>query len=85
MSLDEIRLPGRFFGTIFDLGVGAARVVIVRATAIGGFVVAADLGYPIYLDIAFFKYIDVVHSISVCVLLVRTVGLTSARLPRLAR
>lgn len=84
MSLDETRLPGRLFGTIFDPGVGAARVVIVRANAVGGLVVAAGLGYPFYLDF-FFKYMDIVQSMSICVLLPWTAGLTSARLPRLAR
>lgn len=85
MSLDETRLPGRLFGTIFDLGVGVARAVIVRAMPVGGFVVAAGLGYQFYLDFEFSKYMDVVQSISVCVLLVWAVGLTSAGLPRLAR
>ncbi|MCH8817488.1 MAG: hypothetical protein IIC92_07145 [Chloroflexi bacterium] len=78
-------MPGRLFGTIFDLGVGVARAVIVRAMPVGGFVVAAGLGYQFYLDFEFSKYMDVVQSISVCVLLVWTVGLTSAGLPRLAR
>ena len=85
MSLDETRLPGRLFGTIFDLGVGVARAVMVRDRPVGGFVVAAGLGYQFYLDFEFSKYMDVVQSMSVGDLSVWTVGLTSARLPRLAR
>lgn len=59
--------------------------VIIRTTAVVGFVAAAGLGYQFRLDMAFFRYTDVALLLFVYVLLVWGVDIISAGLRRLAR
>lgn len=59
--------------------------VIIRTTAVVGFVAASGLGYQLRLDIAFFKYTDIALLLIVYVILVWMVDLASAGLRRLAR
>lgn len=59
--------------------------VIIRTTAVVGFIAAAGLGYQFRLDIAFFRYTDVALLLIVYVLLVWAIDLASAGLRRLAR
>ena len=59
--------------------------VIIRTTAVVGFIAAAGLGYQFRLDFAFFRYTNVALLLIVYVLLVWMVDLISAGLRRLAR
>lgn len=58
--------------------------VIIRTTAVVGFVAASGLGYQFRLDFAYFKYTDVALLLIVYVIMVWIVDLTSAGLRRLA-
>ena len=59
--------------------------VIIRTTAVVGFVAAAGLGYELRLSLSFFRFTDVGLLLIVYVLLVWAVDLASAGLRRLAR
>ncbi len=59
--------------------------VIIRASAVVGFVAAAGIGYQLRLDLSFFRYTHVALVLLVYVLLVWLVDLASAGLRRLAR
>jgi ABC-type phosphate/phosphonate transport system permease subunit len=59
--------------------------VIIRTTAVVGFVAASGLGYQFRLDFAFFRYTDVALLLIVYIILVWMVDLASAGLRRLAQ
>lgn len=59
--------------------------VIIRATAVVGFVTAAGLGYQLRLDLSFRDHTDLALVVGVYVLLVWVVDLASTGLRRLAR
>ncbi len=59
--------------------------VIIRASAVVGFITAAGLGYQLRLDLSFFRYTDVALLLVIYILLVWAVDLTSSSLRRLAR
>lgn len=59
--------------------------VVIRTTAVIGFIAAAGLGYQLRLDLSFFRYTDVALLLMVYVLLVWGVDLVSIALRRLAR
>lgn len=59
--------------------------VVIRTTAVVGFVVSAGLGYQLRLELSYLHYTDVALIIVVYVLVVWAVDLASAGLRRLAR
>jgi phosphonate transport system permease protein len=59
--------------------------VIVRASAVVGFVAAVGLGYQLRLDLSFFRYTDVAMLLVAYVLSVWLVDLVSIGMRRLAR
>lgn len=59
--------------------------VMIRTTAIVGFVTAAGLGYALRLDLSFFRYTEVALVLLVYVLLVWAVDLLSVVLRRMVR
>lgn len=59
--------------------------VIIRTTAVVGFVAAAGLGYELRLDMSFFRYSEVGLALVVYILTVWAIDLASTGLRRLAR
>lgn len=59
--------------------------VMIRSTAVVGFVTAAGLGYALRLDLSFFRYTDLALVLALYVLLVWTVDVVSVALRRLVR
>lgn len=59
--------------------------IIIRATAVVGFVAGAGLGYQLRLDLSFLRYADVGLILAIYILLVWGVDLLSTGLRRLAR